>query len=102
LRRRLLRDQLAWQLIVELGDEHRGNYNFPPYGSRNGGTGRRSGLKIRRSQGHESSILSSGTKHPKTLVRKDKPFAQCKNCPAARRGCWTLRGAGRTLSAAFD
>ena len=32
-----------------------------PLYRRNGGTGRRSGLKIRRPQGHESSSLSSGT-----------------------------------------
>ena len=71
LARRMLRDELGRQLVVELGDQHPGNYNYAPLPRRNGGTGRRSGLKIRRWRHHESSSLSSGTKYK--LINKTKP-----------------------------
>src|SRR5258706_6828694 len=67
LRGGVLRDQLGGQCVIELGDQHprRIIISAPlSHRGRNGGTGRRSGLKIRRSQGHESSSLSSGTKTP--------------------------------------
>src|SRR2546430_13421451 len=60
----------------------RGIIIFAP--GRNGGTGRRSGLKIRRWQHHESSSLSSGTR----AVAKDWRLG------AILAGQWEVPGVG--------
>ena len=67
----VLGDQFGGKVEIEVGEAHRGDYNsrvafhFP---RRDGGTGRRSGLKIRRWQHRKGSSPFPGTnsKNPGT------------------------------------